>query len=107
VASVVSRCIDFSDVEFYSITANSALMRLRKSSYPRSRSTIRKSGDAGHTCRLLSGAGGAALEPELQHEMEEAIQSLPPEFRQVFVLRDLEESRTRRWRKSSIFRSRP
>ena len=28
---------------------------------------------------------------ELQHEMDEAIEALPPEFRQVFILRDVEE----------------
>ena len=31
------------------------------------------------------------LNQELQHEMEEAIRSLPAEFQQVFVLRDIEE----------------
>jgi len=28
---------------------------------------------------------------ELQSEMDEAIEALPPEFRQVFILRDIEE----------------
>jgi RNA polymerase sigma-70 factor, ECF subfamily len=36
----------------------------------------------------------AVLEAELRHVMEEAIQALPPEYRVVFVLRDMEEKTT-------------
>lgn len=76
----------------YRITANSALMRLRKKQLPTV--SIDNQDERETPVNIADFSPGPVeqlLNQELQHEMEEAIQSLPPEFRQVFVLRDLEE----------------
>jgi len=76
----------------YRITANSALMRLRKKQLPTV--SIENADEREAPVNIADWTPGPAeqlLNKELQHEMDEAIEALPPEFRQVFVLRDVEE----------------
>ena len=76
----------------YRITANSALMRLRKKQLPTV--SIEDQDERETPVNIADWTPGPAeqlLSKELQHEMDEAIKALPPEFRQVFVLRDVEE----------------
>jgi len=76
----------------YRITANSALMRLRKKQLPTV--SIEDSDERETPVNIADWTPGPVeqlLSRELQHEMDEAIEALPPEFRQVFVLRDMEE----------------
>src|SRR5207253_9033745 len=74
------------------ITANSALMRLRKKQLP---TVSIDNADERETPVNIADWSPTPdeqlLNQELQHEMEEAIRSLPAEFQQVFVLRDIEE----------------
>ena len=76
----------------YRITANSALMRLRKKQLPQV--SIEDSDERETPIAIADWAPGPAeqlLNQEMQRVMDEAIESLPPEFRQVFILRDIEE----------------
>lgn len=76
----------------YRITANSALMRLRKKQLPTV--SIEDQEERETPVNIVDWAPGPVeqlLSQELQHEMDEAIEALPPEFRQVFILRDVEE----------------
>jgi RNA polymerase sigma-70 factor (ECF subfamily) len=76
----------------YRITANSALMRLRKKQLPTV--SIENADERETPVNIADWSPGPVdqlLNKELQHEMDEAIEALPPEFRQVFVLRDVEE----------------
>jgi RNA polymerase sigma-70 factor (ECF subfamily) len=76
----------------YRITANSALMRLRKRQLPTV--SIDDADEREAPINIADWAPGPVeqmLSQETQTAMAEAIESLPVEFRQVFVLRDLEE----------------
>jgi RNA polymerase sigma-70 factor (ECF subfamily) len=76
----------------YRITANSALMRLRKKQLPTV--SIEDQEERETPVSIVDWAPGPVeqlLSQELQHEMDQAIEALPPEFRQVFILRDVEE----------------
>jgi RNA polymerase sigma-70 factor (ECF subfamily) len=76
----------------YRITANSALMRLRKRQLPTV--SIDDADERETPINIADWAPGPVeqmLNQETQNAMAEAIESLPAEFRQVFVLRDLEE----------------
>jgi RNA polymerase sigma-70 factor, ECF subfamily len=76
----------------YRITANSALMRLRKKQLPTV--SIEDADERETPVNIADWTPGPVeqlLSQELQHEMDEAIEALPPEFRQVFILRDVEE----------------
>jgi len=76
----------------YRITANSALMRLRKKQLPTV--SIEDADERETPVNIADWTPGPVeqlLNRELQQVMDEAIQALPPEFRQVFVLRDIEE----------------
>lgn len=76
----------------YRITANSALMRLRKKQLPTV--SIEDQDERETPVNIADWTPGPAeqlMTQELQHEMDEAIEALPPEFRQVFILRDVEE----------------
>ena len=76
----------------YRITANSALMRLRKRQLPTV--SIDDADEREVPINIADWAPGPVeqmLNQETQNAMAEAIESLPAEFRQVFVLRDLEE----------------
>ena len=76
----------------YRITANSALMRLRKRQLPTV--SIDDADERETPINIADWAPGPVeqvLNQETQAAMSEAIEALPPEFRQVFVLRDLEE----------------
>ena len=76
----------------YRITANSALMRLRKKQLPTV--SIEDADERETPVNIADWTPGPVeqlLNRELQQVMDEAIEALPPEFRQVFVLRDIEE----------------
>jgi RNA polymerase sigma-70 factor, ECF subfamily len=76
----------------YRITANSALMRLRKRQLPTV--SIEDADEREAPINIADWAPGPVermLNQETQVAMNEAVESLPPEFRQVFVLRDIEE----------------
>ena len=76
----------------YRITANSALMRLRKRQLPTV--SIDDADEREAPINIADWAPGPVeqmLNQETQTAMTEAIDALPPEFRQVFVLRDIEE----------------
>ena len=76
----------------YRITANSALMRLRKRQLPTV--SIDDADERETPINIADWAPGPVeqmLNQETQAAMTEAIEALPPEFRQVFVLRDVEE----------------
>jgi|SRR5437867_5523415 len=76
----------------YRITANSALMRLRKKQLPTV--SIEDADERETPVSIADWAPGPVeqlLSQELQQVMDEAIEALPAEFRQVFVLRDIEE----------------
>jgi RNA polymerase sigma-70 factor, ECF subfamily len=76
----------------YRITANSALMRLRKKQLPQV--SIEDSDERETPISIADWAPGPVeqlLNQEMQRVMDEAIDALPPEFRQVFILRDVEE----------------
>ena len=76
----------------YRITANSALMRLRKKQLPM---VSIDDADERETPINIADWSPSPVEQLLSQEtqvaMNEAIEALPPEFRQVFVLRDIEE----------------
>ena len=76
----------------YRITANSALMRLRRKHLPTV--SIDDADEREAPINIADWAPGPVeqlLTQETQQAMNDAVQSLPPEFRQVFVLRDIEE----------------
>jgi RNA polymerase sigma-70 factor (ECF subfamily) len=76
----------------YRITANSALMRLRRKHLPMV--SIDDADERETPINIADWAPGPVeqlLNQETQQAMNQAIESLPPEFRQVFVLRDIEE----------------
>ena len=76
----------------YRITANSALMKLRKKQLPQV--SIEDSDERETPISIADWAPGPVeqlLNQEMQRVMDEAIETLPPEFRQVFILRDVEE----------------
>jgi len=76
----------------YRITANSALMRLRKKQLPTV--SIDDAEEREVPINIADWAPSPVeqlLSQETQQAMNDAIESLPPEFRQVFVLRDIEE----------------
>lgn len=76
----------------YRITANSALMRLRKKQLPTV--SIEDQEERETPVNIADWTPGPVeqlMTKELQSEMDEAIEALPPEFRQVFILRDIEE----------------
>jgi RNA polymerase sigma-70 factor (ECF subfamily) len=76
----------------YRITANSALMRLRKKQLPTV--SIEDQDERETPVNIADWTPGPVeqlMTQELQQEMDAAIQSLPPEFQQVFILRDVEE----------------
>lgn len=76
----------------YRITANSALMRLRKKQLPTV--SIEDQEENETPVSVVDWTPGPVeqlLNSELRKVMEEAIEGLPPEFRQVFILRDVEE----------------
>jgi len=76
----------------YRITANSALMRLRKKQLPTV--SIDDADEREAPINIADWAPSPVeqlLTKETQQAMNEAIEALPPEFRQVFVLRDVEE----------------
>ena len=71
----------------YRITANSALMRLRKKQLPTV--SIEDADEREAPINIADWSPGPVeqlLSQETRHMMEEAIHSLPPEFRQVFVI---------------------
>jgi RNA polymerase sigma-70 factor (ECF subfamily) len=75
----------------YRITANSALMRLRKKQLPTV--SIEDADEREAPINIADWAPGPVeqlLNEETRQAMNEAIESLPPEFGQVFVLRDVE-----------------
>jgi|SRR5687768_368685 len=76
----------------YRITANSALMKLRKKQLPLV--SIEDADERETPISIADWAPGPVeqlLSQETQRVMDEAIEALPPEFRQVFILRDIEE----------------
>lgn len=76
----------------YRITANSALMRLRKKQLPQV--SIEDADERDAPISIADWAPGPVeqlLNQEMQKVMDEAIDALPAEFRQVFILRDVEE----------------
>lgn len=76
----------------YRIAANSALMRLRKKQLPTV--SIEDAEERETPISITDWKPGPVeqlLTQETLRAMEEAIESLPPEFRQVFILRDVEE----------------
>jgi RNA polymerase sigma-70 factor (ECF subfamily) len=76
----------------YRITANSALMRLRKKQLPTV--SIEDADEREAPVNIADWTPGPVdqlLSQETRQVMNEAIEALPPEFRQVFVLRDIEE----------------
>jgi RNA polymerase sigma-70 factor (ECF subfamily) len=76
----------------YRITANSALMRLRKKQLPTV--SIEDQDERETPVNIVDWTPGPVdqlMTKELQQEMDAAIESLPPEFQQVFILRDVEE----------------
>ena len=76
----------------YRITANSALMRLRKKKLPTV--SIDDAGERETPINIADWSPGPVeqlLTQETQKAMDEAIEALPPEFKQVFILRDVEE----------------
>ncbi len=76
----------------YRITANSALMRLRKKQLPIV--SIEDQEEKETPVNVVDWTPGPVeqlLSSELRQVMGEAIEALPPEFRQVFILRDVEE----------------
>jgi RNA polymerase sigma-70 factor (ECF subfamily) len=76
----------------YRIAANSALMRLRKKQLPTV--SIEDASERETPINITDWRPGPVeqlLSRETLRAMEDAIESLPPEFRQVFVLRDVEE----------------
>jgi RNA polymerase sigma-70 factor (ECF subfamily) len=76
----------------YRITANSALMRLRKKQLPTVSIEDQEENETPVTVAdWTPGPVEQLLNSELREVMGEAIEALPPEFRQVFILRDVEE----------------
>jgi len=76
----------------YRITANSALMRLRKKQLPTVSIEDQEENETPVSIAdWTPGPVEQLLNSELRRVMEEAIDALPPEFRQVFILRDVEE----------------
>lgn len=76
----------------YRIAANSALMRLRKKQLPTV--SIEDADERDAPLNIADWKPGPVeqlLTEETRVAMEQAIESLPPEFRQVFILRDVEE----------------
>lgn len=76
----------------YRITANSALMRLRKKQLPTV--SIDDADERETPINIADWSPGPVeqlLTKETQKAMDEAIEGLPPEFKQVFILRDVEE----------------
>ena len=76
----------------YRITANSALMRLRKKQLPTV--SIDDADEREMPINIADWSPGPVeqlLTQETQKAMDEAIEALPPEFKQVFILRDVEE----------------
>lgn len=76
----------------YRITANSALMRLRKKKLPTV--SIDDADERESPINIADWSPGPVeqlLTQETQKAMDEAIAALPPEFKQVFILRDVEE----------------
>lgn len=76
----------------YRITANSALMRLRKKQLPTV--SIDDADERETPINIADWSPGPVeqlLTQETQKVMDEAIEALPPEFKQVFILRDVEE----------------
>jgi RNA polymerase sigma-70 factor (ECF subfamily) len=76
----------------YRITANSALMRLRKKQLPTV--SIDDADEREAPINIADWSPGPVeqlLTQETQKAMDEAIEALPPEFKQVFILRDVEE----------------
>ena len=76
----------------YRITANSALMRLRKKKLPTV--SIDDADERETPINIADWSPGPVeqlLTQETQKAMDEAIEALPPEFKQVFILRDVEE----------------
>jgi len=76
----------------YRITANSALMRLRKKQLPMV--SIEDADEREAPVNIADWTPGPVdqlLNQESRKVMQEAIDSLQPEFRQVFILRDVEE----------------
>jgi RNA polymerase sigma-70 factor, ECF subfamily len=76
----------------YRITANSALMRLRKKKLPTV--SIDDADEREAPINIADWSPGPVeqlLTQETQKAMDEAIEALPPEFKQVFILRDVEE----------------
>lgn len=75
----------------YRITANSALMKLRKKQLPTV--SIEDADERETPINIADWAPGPVeqlLNQETQEAMADAIEALPAEFRQVFVLRDVE-----------------
>jgi len=75
----------------YRITANSALMKLRKKQLPTV--SIDDADERETPINIADWAPGPVeqlLNQETQEAMADAIEALPAEFRQVFVLRDVE-----------------
>lgn len=76
----------------YRITANSALMRLRKKQLPTVSIDDANERDAPiNIADWTPGPVERLMSDEMRKAMEDAIDTLPPEFRQVFILRDVEE----------------
>ena len=76
----------------YRIAANSALMRLRKKQLPTVSIEDADEREAPiNVADFRPGPVEQLLTQETREAMERAIESLPPEFRQVFILRDIEE----------------
>ena len=76
----------------YRIAANSALMRLRKKQLPTV--SIEDADERETPVSIVDWKPGPVeqlLTKETLQAMDEAIEALPPEFRQVFILRDVEE----------------
>jgi len=76
----------------YRIAANSALMRLRKKQLPTV--SIEDADEREAPLNIVDWKPGPVeqlLTEETREAMEQAVEALPPEFRQVFILRDVEE----------------
>ena len=76
----------------YRIATNSALMRLRKKRLPTV--SIDQADEQEAPLEIADWKPGPVeqlMTEETREAMEQAIESLPPEFRQVFILRDVEE----------------
>jgi RNA polymerase sigma-70 factor (ECF subfamily) len=74
------------------ITVNEALMRRRRLARSSSAMPIDPYADGAQNAELAPGPEGDAAEMELRHSIDERVELLPEEYREVFRLRALEEA---------------